>query len=99
MKKSSPLWMRILKWLKMKLFPPLILLIVMSGCRTNPRIIRVSIVPYPEEANGFLTIMTNEPIEVSVNGVEDSLTELDVGGYILIHPRDLRELIKRLKDD
>lgn len=73
--------------------------VVGSGClRTHKEIeiIRVSITPWPEEAQGAMWVATNKPIRVGVDG-SDAVAEKDVGGYILIHKEDWKALIRALK--
>ncbi len=71
-----------------------------AGCwatHKQTEIVRVSVTPYPEEANGALWVATNKPVKVGVVGT-DIVTEKDVGGYVLIHKDDFRALVKALKD-
>jgi len=71
-----------------------------AGCFTTHReveIVRVSVTPYPEEADGALWVATNEPIKVGIVGT-DLVTEKDVGGYVLLHKDDFKALVKALRD-
>lgn len=48
----------------------------------------------PEEAKGFLRVATNKKIAVTVVGETDILVDKDLGGYYVIHGRDLKALLQ-----
>ena len=67
------------------------------GTHREVELVRVSVTPYPEEANGALWVATNRPVKVGVVGT-DIITEKDVGGYVLIHKDDFKALVLALKN-
>lgn len=86
-----PLWKKTLLCLIL-----VILLTAISGClrgKIETEFVRCSMTPYPEEAKGVLWVATNKPIPVGLEGT-DKLSMKDVGGWYLIHKRDLVELLR-----
>jgi len=55
-------------------------------------------VPVPADAHGFLYVATNDAIPVGVEGTDVAL-EQDVGGYYLIHRRDLDALMTAIQQE
>jgi hypothetical protein len=66
-----------------------------AGCHKYV-VVRQSLSPIPEEANGVLYIATNDPIPVGIEGT-DTVDKLDVGGYYLMHKNDLKALVQAAK--
>jgi len=50
-------------------------------------------IPIPESAKGVVRVYTNDPIQLVIDGVDDSIFERDVGGYAVITPAWYAELI------
>lgn len=69
----------------------LVMLFVNIGCY-RAELVRQSLSPIPQEAQGALYVATNKPIQVGVEGTGKVL-KVDVGGYYLIHKNDLKVLI------
>ena len=70
-----------------------------SGClATKYKIVRQSLTPIPLDAKGWLYVCDNTPIRVGVEGTEIVSRE-DVGGYYLLHKRDLAALMQVLKKE
>lgn len=72
----------------------------LTGC-SKTKIIRQSITPIPEDANGILYIAQEEPILVGIEG-EGLVVRKNVAGYYLIHKEDLRalwDMIKKAKKE
>ena len=72
----------------------------MAGCSIGlkERIVYAGLGKFPEEAYGTLRVATNRPIPITVAGT-DIAGEKNVGGYLLIHPRDLKILIEALEEN
>jgi hypothetical protein len=62
-------------------------------------IVYASYAKLPQEAQGALRIATNEKIPVTIVGKEKVQDELDLGGYYVIHGRDLKAFINELQGD
>ena len=75
----------------------MICLIVISGCtvgiKDRVHIVYVSYGQTPEELKGALRVATNKPIPVTVVGDEDTYAEIDLGGYFVVHQRDLKAFL------
>ena len=68
------------------------------GVKEKERIIYVSFSKTPEELKGALKIATNDPIPVTVVGEEETYSELNLGGYYVVHENDLRAFIKAINE-
>lgn len=64
----------------------------MVGC-SGTRIIYAGFARQPEEAKGAIRIATNSPIQVTVVGVDDFTTTMDLGGKYVISGPDLEGLV------
>jgi len=64
----------------------------MAGC-SGTRIVYAGFARQPEEAQGAIRIATNSPIQVTVVGVDDFTTKMDLGGKYIISGPDLKGLI------
>ena len=69
----------------------LLLSIVVSGCcsigvKEKHTVVYVTFGHHADAFNDLIHVATNKKIPVTVG---DIATELDVGGYIVIHPQDL----------
>lgn len=62
------------------------------GVKEKHTIVISSIGQHPEEASGFIRVATNKPVPVVVNDIH---TTLDIGGYYVIHVKDLKTLLEQ----
>lgn len=70
----------------------LLLLIALTGCssigvKEKHTVIYVTLGQHEEAFEDLIHVATNKKIPVTVG---DVATELDVGGYIVVHPQDLK---------
>jgi len=66
------------------------------GIKEEVRLVYVSITQHAE-VDGAIKIATNEPIPVTVEGSDNILTQLDLGGMYAISSQDLEVLINEAK--
>lgn len=64
-----------------------------SGC-FDREIVYAGFAKNPEELNGAISIATNRPISVTIVGDTTTLTQMDLGGMIVIRRADLKKLIE-----
>ena len=67
-------------------------LVVLTGCKST-EIVYARATKFPEEANGFMRVASEDPILVNVAGT-DFAQERSCAGYILIHEQDLAALVE-----
>lgn len=75
----------------------ILVLMILCGCWKRTEIIRQSVSPIPEDANGLLYIAQEEAIRIGIEGT-DTIVRKDIGGYYLIHKEDLKALMKRIRE-
>lgn len=68
------------------------------GVKVRKEIVYSSIAKHVEEGKGLMRIATNEEIPVHVDGTDIGVVEKDVGGYYLLHARDLRLVHRKLSN-
>ena len=79
----------------------MISLINISGClKIEPpvKIVMTTYTKHSDETNGALRIATNEPIDCIVIGETDYATKLNLGGYYVVHERDLKAFINAIQE-
>lgn len=64
-----------------------------SGCLTQKILIRQSLTPIPEEAQGALYVIQDKKIMVGVEGTNHNF-KINAQGYYLVHKNDLTAMIK-----
>ena len=69
----------------------------LAGCATQTEIIVARSTRLPEEADGMLRVMTEEPIRVGVIGT-DGVAERSVAGYVLLHEQDVAQLVRNTEE-
>jgi len=72
-----------------------------SGCvigvKEKVRIVYVSNFKTPQECKGAIKIASNSKIPVTIEGKEDILTNMDLGGYYAIKASDLTGFINAVQ--
>lgn len=67
------------------------------GLRKETHIVYASIGEVPIEFRGALRVAMNDPIRVTIVGDKETVASLDLGGYYIISPSDLKLFLKALK--
>jgi len=63
------------------------------GVKEKFSIVYVTYNPDPD-VKGAIRVATNKKIPVTIVGKEDVFTEIDIGGYYVIHKNDLKALVE-----
>ena len=81
----------------------MLILVTLTGCsigvKEKQTVVYAGFAKTPIELKGALRIATNKKIPITVIGVDDVVTSMDLGGMIAIKAADLKELYKSYKEN
>jgi len=71
--------------------------LIFAGCATKEiEVVHTSLAPFEDSMKEYMRVGTNDEIPVTLG---EKYLERDVGGHVLVHPRDFDIILKELSDD